>query len=207
MLGRVTQNKLLKINEIFFSLQGEGHWTGAPATFIRFAGCNLTCPWCDTKYADKVELEVSPRALFDKLIHLPDMTPFFVLTGGEPGLQDEIQMRTFIKIMKAGNFSIQVETNGTIHTNWMGLCDWVTVSPKKDSLCYWEIADEIKLVYDNHSTEELEEWEKRAKDNGIQLYLQPMSNQDAEIEKCVKIIKERLVWRLSLQTQKIINVR
>ena len=73
----------MKINEIFYSLQGEGHWTGTPAIFIRFAGCNLRCDFCDTNHESGEEYDT--EELIKELSQYPAKR--VILTGGEPGLQ------------------------------------------------------------------------------------------------------------------------
>lgn len=207
MLGQATGNKLLKINEIFASIQGEGYWVGVPCVFVRFSGCNLNCDWCDTKYADKVNMELSPRGLFHKLTKDFKGFKHIVLTGGEPGVQDADLMGLFLKLQTLKGYSIQLETNGTLSPNWMGLCTWITVSPKRKTEWYWEHVDEIKVVYDEHTNWELMKIEQIGLQYKIHLFLQPKSNLPEEIEKCVEIIKRRSVWRLSLQMHKLINVR
>jgi len=207
MHGRAIPNRFLRVNEIFDSVQGEGYWTGVPCIFVRFAGCNLNCSWCDTKYADEVNFELSPRGLFQKLTQWEVPLRHFVLTGGEPTIQDERLMMEFAKTMKAAEYTLQVETNGTNPSNWLGMCEWVTVSPKRKSKWYWEQADEIKVVYDDHTDKELIKFEKVSLPHSIHLFLQPKSNLKEEIEKCVKMIKRRPVWRLSLQMHKLISVR
>jgi len=74
---------MLKVNETFYSLQGEGHWTGQAMFFIRFSGCNLNCPWCDTQYETFTQKE--EEALVEKALEFPSKR--VVITGGEPTLQ------------------------------------------------------------------------------------------------------------------------
>ena len=73
----------MRINEIFYSLQGEGHFTGRPAIFIRLAGCNLRCPFCDTDFTSYTEMAVAD--ILKAIASYP--ARFVVLTGGEPSLQ------------------------------------------------------------------------------------------------------------------------
>ena len=147
------------ISEIFYSIQGEGLTIGFPATFIRFCGCNLNCPFCDTKYAincqnwreyDKIQREVSKFK-----------AKRVVFTGGEPALQDTF-MAHFMQ--KNPDFYYQMETNGTVFPEKsIALLDHITVSPKmfavnKDVLRAIKTeakSVEFKFVVDENFNEEL----------------------------------------------------
>ena len=116
-----------KINEIFYSIQGEGYRTGTPAVFIRFSGCNLKCPFCDTQHSSGREM--SDEEIIKEICFYP--TRFVVLTGGEPGLQVD---REFInKLHQAGKF-IQIETNGTVPIP-RNICLLYTSDAADDLLC------------------------------------------------------------------------
>ena len=134
-----------KINEIFYSLQGEGHHTGYPSVFIRFSGCNLQCPFCDTRHNEGVLMTDTD------IVHAVNLykADWVVLTGGEPSLWID---EGFIRLLhQATGKKIAIETNGTNHLP-DGI-DWVTVSPKTcmaDMIGNPEIkverADEVKVV-------------------------------------------------------------
>lgn len=134
-----------KINEIFYSLQGEGHHAGYPSVFIRFSGCNLHCPFCDTRHEEGVFMSD------DEIIHAVNLykASWVVLTGGEPALHIDPD---FIRLLKrATGKKVAIETNGTLPVP--DEIDWVTVSPKV-GICgdktKGEInvqrADELKVV-------------------------------------------------------------
>lgn len=114
------------IAETFASIQGEGHWTGTRCLFVRFAGCNLGCAWCDTDHAERYKLSLG------KLLHtLDDMREEFithhvVLTGGEPLLQVDTAL---LEALDDRTFFVHLETNGTL-VPAPGPLDWVAVSPK-----------------------------------------------------------------------------
>ena len=101
----------MKIAEIFTSLQGEGKNQGKPCLFIRLAGCNLHCCWCDTAYAQTGGIEMSPDTVLE---HIRRQDPTYVcITGGEPLLQaDDLELLLF-SLCKQGAV-IEIETNGTI---------------------------------------------------------------------------------------------
>jgi len=117
----------MTINEIFYSLQGEGLLTGVPSVFIRLAGCPLRCKWCDTKYA------WDPTAGADysiaKIIKTADQWPckFIVITGGEPMINP--QLPQLAKELKAHNKHITIETAGVSFIPDV-LCDLMSISPK-----------------------------------------------------------------------------
>ncbi|MBD5203447.1 MAG: radical SAM protein [Bacteroidales bacterium] len=111
-----------KINEIFYSLQGEGHHTGYPSVFIRFSGCNLECPFCDTKHQEGI-LMSDDDILRAVQLYSAD---WIVLTGGEPALWID---EAFVRLLKrATGKKVAIETNGTLSVP--PSIDWVTVSPK-----------------------------------------------------------------------------
>ena len=109
---------LYNINETFYSLKGEGLWTGTPMFFIRLAGCNLNCSFCDTDYSTKRQSTVNE--LIKEVLTSP--AERVVITGGEPGLQDT---QPLVMDLHAHRIKVHLETNGTVplHTNW----DWIAV--------------------------------------------------------------------------------
>lgn len=100
----------MKVSEIFYSLQGEGTLIGVPTTFVRFAGCNLDCTWCDTKYAREGGEEMSMEDIINKVDELG--APFICLTGGEPMLQDGVHR--LIEALLEDSYHVTVETNGAV---------------------------------------------------------------------------------------------
>jgi len=115
-----------RINDIFYSLQGEGYNTGRAAVFVRFAGCNLRCPFCDTAFDtyremtdDEILTEISSTS------HLAPRKPLVVLTGGEPTLQVD---EAFVDLLHRHGFEVAMESNGTRPAPQN--LDWLTVSPK-----------------------------------------------------------------------------
>ncbi len=179
-----------KINEIFYSLQGEGSFTGTPAVFVRFSGCNLKCSFCDTEHESGTLM--SDEAIVDEVKKYP--APIVVLTGGEPSLWID---EAFVKALKdATGKKICIETNGT-HSLPSNI-DWVTCSPKEGGRVVLERIDELKVVYTGQDMTQYESL------SGAR-FLQPCSGQNAE--EVIEYIKIHPVWRLSLQTHKLLQIR
>ncbi|KYK28707.1 hypothetical protein AYK20_06745 [Thermoplasmatales archaeon SG8-52-1] len=101
----------MKINEIFYSLQGEGKWTGLPNIFIRTTGCNLRCAFCDTKYAYDTGKEMTLDIILEQIRKYP--CKYVCLTGGEPLLQNEILK--LIELLLERKYKLCIETNGSIN--------------------------------------------------------------------------------------------
>lgn len=181
--------KQYRVNEIFYSLQGEGVHTGLPAVFVRFSGCNKRCGFCDTDFAAFTLM--SAADIVAAVMHYPSDT--VILTGGEPALQ--IDDALVVALHDAGR-RIHVETNGSLPLPF-GI-DWVTCSPKDRDIRLHR-ADEVKVVF----TGDDPQWAAELFDGAV-LSLQPMSclNTAATVD----YIKSHPWWRLSLQTHKLIDI-
>lgn len=181
-----------RINEIFESLQGEGFHTGTPAVFVRFSGCNLACPFCDTDhraFTTMTDEQIAAAVAQSK----PEMV---VLTGGEPGLQVSDRL---IDLLHAEGRKVSIETNGTCPLP-AGI-DWVTVSPKEGSAPVLTAANEVKVVF--QADTDVEKW--RAQIAADHYFLQPCScNNTAET---IAYIMAHPHWRLSVQTHKYLGIQ
>ena len=198
------------INEIFYSIQGEGANAGKAAVFVRFSGCNLKCPFCDTDFKEHIIMSKDEIIAEIERVNIGGCN-LCVLTGGEPTLQYDAALEQALR--KAG-FIICMESNGTVIPK--AKVDFLTVSPKtqweeKASVNVRFHIDEIKLVVDKATDlMALGYYEQRFSDS--MLFMQPCDTGDLEankaiIDRCVCYIKAHPKWRLSLQQQKIINVR
>ena len=114
----------MKINEIFYSIQGEGIYMGLPMAFVRVTGCNLRCSWCDTKYAYSQGKELSIDQIIERLKTYP--TKHVCLTGGEPMAQDEIF--NLINQLLSNDYKIYLETNGSISLTELPNSDAIKIS-------------------------------------------------------------------------------
>lgn len=178
-----------KINEIFYSLQGEGFFTGTPAVFVRFSGCNLKCGFCDTFHEDGRMM--SDREIVEEVCKYP--CRMVVLTGGEPGLW--VDEALLCLLHEAGKY-ICIETNGTQELP-EGI-DWVTCSPKEGAELRVKRVDEIKIVYTGQDVSPY------LGTPASRHFLQPCSCKNTE--EVVEYIKKHPQWRLSLQTHKLIRI-
>ena len=179
-----------KINEIFYSLQGEGYHTGTPAIFVRFSGCNLCCDFCDTQHEEGIMM--TDEEIIAEVKKYPAVT--VVLTGGEPSLW--IDDDFIDRLHEAGKY-VCIETNGT--RVLPESIDWVTCSPKQGTKLEITRMDEVKVVYEG---QDISIYESLLAE---QFYLQPCScSNTAETVDCVM---RHPKWRLSLQTHKLIDIR
>ncbi|MBO4624102.1 MAG: radical SAM protein [Bacteroidales bacterium] len=198
---------MYKVNEIFYSLQGEGYWTGTPMVFVRLSGCNLQCPFCDTDHVAFTQLSAS--AIVEEALKLGEECRRICLTGGEPSLQaDEALLQAF---HEAG-FTVHMETNGT-HALPAGV-DWITLSPKEqvaglkgNGTVVIPKADEIKLVL--APGVDPSAW---ASFPATWHFLQPCDVSDPVrnreiLRQTIDYIHTHPLWRLSLQTHKLLGIR
>ncbi len=197
-----------RVNDIFYSLQGEGRNTGRAAVFIRFAGCNLRCPFCDTAFDSYIEMTAGE--ILTKISSYP--SSFIVLTGGEPTLQAD---EAFVDLLHKHGYEVAMESNGTRPAPRN--LDWLTVSPKdwwKVEDAWWrqngDLFNELKIVFDEKTPARLSTLHLPLSIPNL-IYLQPCDTGDplrnAEIVKsCVDYIKRHPEWRLSLQTHKLIGI-
>lgn len=191
-----------RVNEIFYSIQAEGHWAGRPAVFVRFSGCNLNCSFCDTNHEPYMEMT---KAQIEKTVDEldPSGRAMVVFTGGEPTLQLKNE-----EPLLEGRYRA-IETNGILEApNWV---DWTTVSPKTkpENSNDWFRMSELKVLYGQFDNAYLVELGEKAKREGVELYIQPMANKDDtfDILPALEFAKGHPDWRLSIQYHKIFKIR
>lgn len=191
------------IIEVFTSIQGEGFHMGKGATFLRMAGCNLRCSWCDTAYSFDLSKArwMSAREIVDE-IQMPHH--HIVITGGEPTLYDLGPL--VLELHKRGKY-VAIETNGTnpIPVEWN--IDWITASPKPSSgfalACH---ADELKYIVDDEFSIESITDRDMPEDR---IFLQVESGRPESAQKGYDLINrypERRL-RMGIQLHKVLNVR
>ncbi|MGB6987126.1 MAG: 7-carboxy-7-deazaguanine synthase QueE [Candidatus Aquilonibacter sp.] len=191
---------MMQLSEIFYSIQGEGTWSGTPAVFVRLAGCNLACDFCDTDYSLKFLAPVEDVVTMVRAEG--GDCPMVILTGGEPLAQADTP--ALIDALRRDGRRVHIESNGTIYTE---LPDdvWLCVSPKERvDPKMARRANEAKLIVDERvPVEHLEVFTDKPV-----ILLQPEGNKRKNVEIALEYAKahpER--FRLSLQTHKMIGVR
>jgi 7-carboxy-7-deazaguanine synthase len=195
----------LPVMESFYTLQGEGFHTGKAAYFIRLAGCDVGCVWCDVK--ESWEIHENQIQSIDSIVEtvVTNKANFVVLTGGEPAMYD---LTHLVAKLKNQNMYISIETSGVYPL--VGSIDWYTFSPKKfKKPCEeaYKKANELKVVIYHKSDLEWAIEHQKKVHNDCLLYLQPEWSRKEQITPLiVDFIKSNPEWRLSLQTHKYIHI-
>ena len=193
------------IMEHFFTIQGEGTYSGRAAYFIRIAGCDVGCVWCDVKESwDKDQhTTMTIKEIIEKVTE--SKTDFVVITGGEPAMYD---LRPLVDQLKSPGITIAIETSGCY--SLQGDVDWYCFSPKKFKTPCDEAyvrANELKVII-NHPSD-LEWANKHAEKvlDSCHLFLQPeWSKTEKLLPLIISYVKGNLKWKISLQTHKYMNI-
>ena len=203
----------LKIIEVFPSIQGEGMRQGEPTVFVRLAGCDRRCSFCDTKYAWTGGRLFSAEEVLEKTRRVRRRYParWVCLTGGEPFMQD---LRHLVRLLKRDHCRVQVETNGTRY--YPTAADWLAVSPKpKEYLVrpeFQRLAKEVKLVVTRDLSLAIIGKMRAAFPPRVPIILQPESNRRWSQKRALFLIKEALGAgldniRISAQLHKVLRTR
>ena len=194
----------LPVMEMFYSLQGEGYYSGSPAFFIRIGGCDVGCGWCDVK--ESWDHDNHNILKISKIIdNIDKKTKIVVITGGEPLMWD---MTEITKKLKEKNLKRHLETSGTydISGDW----DWICLSPKKRKLPrknLYQIANELKIIIYNKNDLVFAVEESKKVSSKCKLFLQPEWGKFDKINgKVVDFVKNNPRWTLSLQTHKFLGI-
>lgn len=199
--------------EYFYTLQGEGFHQGRAAYFVRLAGCDVGCIWCDVK--ESWDAAAHPNKSVEEIVKLvvengaPAIAEknagLVVITGGEPLMHDLTALTT---ALKAAGFETNIETSGShpLSGNW----DWICLSPKKFKAPLPEVvphANELKVVIFNKTDFEWAEQYAAMVAPGCKLFLQPEWDKASIVTPLIiEYIKQHPQWELSLQIHKYINV-
>lgn len=195
----------IPVMEHFYTVQGEGAYTGHAAYFIRLAGCDVGCIWCDVKESWGVSAE--------QIMNVPDLVnqatanpaKIAVITGGEPLLHD---LTDLTQALHAKGFQIHIETSGAHPLT--GDIDWICLSPKKFKFPQsdiYEKADELKVVVYNKKDLEWAEQQAEKVDSHCRLLLQPeWGRREEAMAWIVDYVKTHPEWQISLQTHNYLQV-
>jgi len=201
-----SNNEVLPVMEHFYTIQGEGFHQGRAAYFVRLAGCDVGCVWCDVK--DSWNADAHPKLHIDEIIAFvkkETSSGLVVITGGEPLMHN---LDEFTKRLNAAGYETNIETSGShpLTGNW----NWVCLSPKKFKEPIENImpfANELKVVVFNKSDFEWAEKYASKVSESCKLYLQPEWDKASIVTPLiVEYIKNNPKWELSLQIHKYINV-
>ena len=200
-----TDISTLPLMEHFYTLQGEGRYTGHPSYFLRLGGCDVGCVWCDVK--ESWDALKHPQVNLDDMVGFVSTSnaPIAVITGGEPLMHNLDELTS---VIKAKGIRTHIETSGAHSLS--GYWDWICLSPKKFKAPLDEVivaANELKVVVYNHSDFLWAEQYATRVNNECLLYLQPEWSKAKELTPLIiKYIQQHPQWTLSLQTHKYIDI-
>lgn len=201
--------KQYTVNDIFYSLQGEGVRAGQPSVFVRFSGCNLMCagetvgealqPVCDTEFVSGVKMTADQ--IVERCLELGGECPWIIFTGGEPALQLD---QPLCDAMRAHGYRLAIETNGTINVDPLKL-DWVCVSPKvAEHAIQQRKADEVKYV--RGYGQGIPKTQVKADHHLISPAFVGMVVSSNTLRWCINLCLENPRWRLTMQLHKILVI-
>jgi 7-carboxy-7-deazaguanine synthase len=204
-LNTTTKITTYPIVETFHSLQGEGYWVGVSAFFIRLGGCDVHCPWCDTKNSwnphghpqqSTTELTAHAQAVKPTIV---------VITGGEPLMHNLIPLTS---ALKQEGLQVHLETSGAHPLT--GEFDWITFSPKQFKAPHssiYQSASELKVVVTGEYDLKWAEQQKALVPKSTLCYLQPEWNSPQSKNLIFDYILQHPQWRISLQTHKLLHIQ
>ena len=193
------------VMEAFYTLQGEGAFTGQAAYFIRLGGCDVGCTWCDVK--ESWDATKHPHRTIKDLLKEATMHPgrLVVITGGEPLMHD---LGPLTQAFREAGFRTHIETSGSSPLS--GHWDWICLSPKKFKAALpesFEAAHELKvIVFNTHDLKWAEEQSASTLPN-CELVLQPeWGKREAMMPLITQHVMAHPRWRVSLQTHKVLGI-
>ncbi len=203
--NRSSSHTYLPIMEHFFTIQGEGFHTGRAAYFIRTAGCDVGCVWCDVKesWTSTPDQLMTIDAILQEVLSVN--AQFVVITGGEPTMHSLVEL---VNGLHENKIEVAIETAG-VHDLDASI-DWYCFSPKKFKRPIeeaYEKADELKIVINHHSDFEWAEEHAEKVNPNCHLFLQPEWDKHEKIlPLIIDYVKGNQKWKISLQTHKYMNI-
>ncbi|MFA5556214.1 MAG: 7-carboxy-7-deazaguanine synthase QueE [Flavobacteriaceae bacterium] len=191
--------------EDFYTIQGEGFYTGVAAYFIRIGGCDVGCHWCDVK--ESWEAANHPVTSVEEMVAnvKKSQAKIVVITGGEPLTWN---MDFLTKRLKEEGFRIHIETSGAYP--FSGTWDWVCLSPKKTKLPVEETykkADELKIIiYNQHDFQFAEEQAQKVQKDCVLFLQAEWGKRDKMSPLIVDYVMNNPKWRISVQTHKYLDI-
>lgn len=195
----------LPVMEHFYTLQGEGYYSGRAAYFVRLGGCDVGCVWCDVKESWNKDAHpvMSTNAIVQEIVG--SKSPMAVITGGEPLMH---QLDELTAAIKAHGVETNIETSGSWPMS--GHWDWVCLSPKKFKAPLPEnlvLANELKVIVFNQSDFAWAEQYAAQVSTGCKLYLQPEWSRRLEMTpRIIEYIKANPKWEISMQVHKYLDI-
>ena len=203
--GDAQMSALLPVMEAFYTVQGEGLFTGHAAYFIRLGGCDVGCTWCDVK--DSWDAEAHPKLTVEAIVGEAAKYParIAVVTGGEPLMH---QLAPLTAALREAGFRTHIETSGShpLSGDWHHIC----FSPKKFKAplpAIYAAAHELKvIVFNKHDLDWAQE-HLATLHAACSLFLQPeWTKREAVMPLIVDFVKQDPRWKISLQTHKYLNI-
>ncbi len=194
----------LPLMEAFYTIQGEGFYTGHAAYFIRLAGCDVGCHWCDVK--ESWDKDLHPVVAVEEIVQqAKNHGKLAVITGGEPLMWN---LDYLTGQLKKEGIQTNIETSGAYELS--GVWDWICLSPKKAKLpvqSVYDAADELKcIIYNKHDFIFAEQQAEKVNKNA-RLYLQvEWSKKDEMLPVLIEYVKENPKWAISTQTHKYLDI-
>lgn len=204
-MATITQTITYPTVETFHSVQGEGYWAGVNAFFIRLGGCDVHCPWCDTKHSWNKDRHPQ-KSVEELLTTARNVNPrIVIITGGEPLMHDLFPLTT---AFRNRGMQVHLETSGA-HP-FSGDFDWVTFSPKQFKAPHSSIysqTSELKVVVTNEYDLKWAEQQATLIPEKALRYLQPEWNSPQSKDLIFNYVLQHPQWRISLQTHKLLEIQ
>ena len=198
------KGEVLPLMEEFYTIQGEGYYSGHAAYFIRLGGCDVGCHWCDVK--ESWDAELHPLTKVDTIVSSASkQAKLAVITGGEPLMYN---LDYITKELKAKGMQTNIETSGAYELS--GDFDWICLSPKKAKLptqSVYDAANELKIiVYNNHDFIFAEQQASKVNPNALLLLQVEWSKRHEMGPLVIEYVKNNPKWKISVQTHKYLDI-
>jgi len=197
--------ELLPLMEAFYTIQGEGFYSGKVAYFLRIGGCDVGCHWCDVKESWDADLH-PPTSISDIIKGIEEYSvDTVVITGGEPLMWN---LERLTSALKRKGVKVHLETSGAHPLS--GDFDWICLSPKKMQTplaAIKPLVDELKVIVNNKHDLEWAEEQRKELNKDCKLYLQSeWSKREQNIPIMIDFVKENIEWTISLQSHKYMSI-